>query len=252
MQPLSIPYKALSRCNIEELAAQQMANERKRQTGGIAFARKAEHSEKDAARTAIVEALTMSRYPGRIDILSMPGMSWNFETAVLRNRDENWRVSGVHNTAFTCIENDRFVFYSQTTRMPGLRLGTMRSIERPLYAERAMGNSIIERFVFANVDDLMAQGTEKFDAAWLDYTGPMNVERMRLIRRFWEASVRDLLVVTTLKARWNKETSRMVDRHGGILNWHRNVLPGIVEHEIEYQDGASPMAQFAIRKANHG
>jgi hypothetical protein len=84
--------------------------------------------------------------------------------------------------------------------------------------------------------------------AWLDYTGPLSIERMKLIRRFWMHGRCRTLVVTSLKARWNKETSETIARNGGPLAWHRARLLGTVLHEIEYQDGASPMVQFAIMK----
>ena len=55
-------------------------------------------------------------------------------------------------------------------------------------------------------------------------------------------------VVTALKARWNRETSDAIGRAGSHGAWMRKQLPGDVLHDIEYQDGASPMAQIALRR----
>lgn len=245
----TIPYKPLSRCGLDELAAEQASRDRRgRVYGGVAFARKEDDDEKRAARNAIVDMLTPAAMPGCISILTMPGIGWHFEGKVLKLRDPNWRTQPMtQGMRLTCVENDRLVYYSATTRMPGKHT-LMRSLERPEYAERVMSNGVIDRYEFANVDDLM-QGEATFDFAWLDYTGPLSVPRMKIIQRFWREKVRNKLVVTSLKARWNRETSDTITRNGGVLSWLRNRLPGVEQHAIEYQDGASPMVQFAVAKA---
>jgi hypothetical protein len=249
---LIIPYKRLGQCNIDELAAQQVMNERnRRSTGGVLFARKDEHQDhdqKDAARNAILELLTLKHQPKPLSILTMPGLAWTFEVGLLRQREKSWRNQQMtESMRLTCVENDRFIYYSGATKMPGNKTGVIRSLPRPAYAERAMGNGLIDCYAFGNVDDLMKTG-ETFDFAWLDYTGPLTVERMKIIQTFWRDSVRDTLIVTSLKARWNRRTSDTIKRKGGCMNWLRASLPGAVVHEIEYQDGASPMVQFAVSK----
>jgi hypothetical protein len=120
-------------------------------------------------------------------------------------------------------------------------------LEAEPFAERTVKTKFISKFHFANVDDLMAETTEGWDAAWLDYTGPLTVERLRLIERFYERSIHGTLIVTALKARYNRETSNAVERAGGHSEWLRKHLPGTVLHDIEYFD-TSPMAQFAVSK----
>lgn len=247
-----IPYKALSKCGIAELAVHQHTRNElaRRSSGGVMFARKDEfddHAEKDAARAAILALLTIEAQPGCVSVLSMPGLSWTFESALLKQREPNWRNQQTTETMhLTCVENDRFIYYSAATKVPG-KDTLMRSLERPEYAERAMGNGMVDRYAFANVDDLMQSG-ETFDFAWLDYTGPLSLDRMKIIQRFWRESVRSTLVVTALKARWNRKTSDTIERNGGCMGWLRSRLRGEVVHEIEYQDGASPMVQFAVAK----
>jgi hypothetical protein len=63
--------------------------------------------------------------------------------------------------------------------------------------------------------------------------------------------VRSTLIVTTLKARWNQETDRAVRKHGGYCEWAVSPFHDQIGlHAIEYQDGASPMFQFACRKTS--
>lgn len=244
-----VPYKPLARCSIDELAAQQRINDLRRLTSGVSFARKDDDAEKQQARLKVLALLSPDTKPGPVSVLTMPGINWHFEAQLLKAREPHWRhQTEIDRTRFTCVENDRFVYYSAATKMPGNKHCTIRSLDRPQYAERAMGHGIVDRFIFANVDDLMQDEAERFDVAWLDYTGPLTVERMRIIQRFWSTSISDTLIVTALKARWNKATSLVVDRHGGCLEWMLASLPGRVLHAIEYQDG-SPMVQLAVTKA---
>lgn len=245
-----IPYKAQARCSIDELAAEQAAKDRySRVYGGVSFARKDDSAGDDgkrAARNAIAALLTLDAMPGCISLLTMPGIDWHFEGKLLKLREPNWRHEPMTQTLrLTCVENDRLVYYSATTRMPGKHT-LMRVLDRPGYAERSMGNGIIDRYEFANVDDLMQSG-ETFDFAWLDYTGPLSVKRMAIIEAFWRSRVRHTLVVTSLKARWNRETSDTIARHGGPMDWMRRRLPGVELHALDYND-TSPMIQFAVRK----
>jgi len=240
-------YKPLARCDIEELAAMQHT----RPSGGMMFARNPDREEKDAARRQILDLFTRDARPSFLRILTMPGLDWRFERKLLGKRDGDWmRKAGAGNTQITSVENDRFIYYSAVTTMPGLN--TRRALTKIMppatFAERTTGNKFIHKFHFANVDDLMTETTDVWDAAWLDYTGPLTTNRLKLIAGFFHRSVRDVLVVTALKARYNKETSIAVERAGGHSEWLRKHLPGEVLHDIEYFD-TSPMAQFAVRKS---
>jgi hypothetical protein len=246
-----IPYKPLRRCGVEELAAEQAARDRRelRLSSGVSFARKEEASEKNAARREIMRLLTTQQMPGPISVLTMPGLAWTFEHELLAQRESGWTKSReIRRTRLFCVENDRFVYYSAATKMPGTRHGmTVRTQERQPYAETVIGNGAVPFFAFANVDDVIA-GDEKFDVAWLDYTGPLTVERLRLIADFYRRCVRSTLIVTVLKARWNKAVDRAAERHGGYCEWAVSPFADEIGlHAIEYQDG-SPMFQFACKK----
>lgn len=239
-------YKPLYRCDVEELAAVQQV----RPSGGVLFARNPDREQKDAARQLILNLFARDAHPGHLSILTMPGLNWRFERKLLGKREGDWyRLAGPGATRITAVENDRFVYYSATHQMPGLhtRNGVAAHLRPEPFAERTVKTKFIDAFHFANVDDLMAETTETWDAAWLDYTGPLTVERLKLIVRFFARSVRGTLIVTSLKARYNKETSIAIERAGGHSEWLRKHLRGDVLHDIEYFD-TSPMAQIAVRK----
>lgn len=252
--------RALRECSIEELAVHQITA---KVSGGVAFARTRERGEKDEARRYIVELVEdKQRFP-TLRMLTMPGVDWRFENKVLGRREGNWIEAQEQTpqcTHLVCAENDRSLYHAAITRMPGVMRSdwanarrvksnlTIRSLGPTPFAERTVSNKWLEAFYFANVDDLMWQDTSVFDAAWLDYTGPLSVNRMAIIKQFFAHSVRDLLVITALKARWNTPTVQAIDKAGSYAEWVLRSVPGVVEHYREYQDTASPMVQIAIRK----
>ncbi len=241
-------YKPLSRCDSEELAAHQASV---KAVGGVLFARGRDRDGKDAARQQVLDLFVPAAWDTHLSILTMPGLEWRFERLLLGHRETGWtsRNSYPLRTKITSIENDRAIYYSAAATMPGMETRNALAQVRvpPPFAEHAIKTKFIKRFYFGNVDDFMAQPTDwRCDAAWLDYTGPMTVERLNLIARFYQAAVRRILIVTVLKARWNKATSNAIAKAGGHSEWLRAHLAGDVLHDLEYND-TSPMAQLAVR-----
>lgn len=252
-------YRPLRACGFDELAAHQAISQ---PSGGILFARKKERGEKDEARRYIVDLLGDTELFPQLSVLTMPGVDWKFENKLLGRREGDWAGKKIHNgpdrTLIHSIENDRAIYHAGITRMPPMRSdwGNTRSRRsNPVvhvhphtsFAERVIGNAWVDRYFFGNVDDLMREPPQVYDAAWLDYTGPLSVERIRRIRSFLLSSVRQVLIVTALRARWNRATSDAIEAAGGHSAWVRGELPGEMLHEINYQDGPSPMAQIALR-----
>ncbi len=245
-------YKPLTSCGMEELAIHLITAP---VTGGIAFARKSDREQKDIARTMIIDLFTPIMWPTGLNILSMPGLEWKFERKLLGKREGDWfRKPSPHRTYITAIENDRAIYHGGLVNMPGLQQeGSINKVlPATKFAERVVRNTWVNRYFFGNVDDLMREQPEehKYDAAWLDYTGPMSLERAHLINKFFDNSIRSTLVLTNLKARWNAHTSAQIANCGSYESWAEKTF--LREHEllhyIEYQDGPSPMAQLAMRK----
>lgn len=238
-------YRPISRCGLEELAAHQKTAT---PSGGILFARKISRPEKDRAREAIASVFNPEAWPGPLSMLVLPGVNWRFESMVLSRREKDWRNDPPKSTRFTGVESDRAVFHAALMRMPGLHRSVLRQLESDNTHERGFTNKFIDGYHFANVDDFMAATTRTFDAAWLDYTGPLSVERLRIIRAFWNTKVTGVLALTSMRARWNRETSEALIRAGSLSALVRKYIHGDVVHEIEYQDGHAPMFQIMLRK----
>lgn len=238
-------YKSLTKCGQEELAIHQiMATP----TGGIMFARNPSGEEKRAARQTIIDIV--KEIPGPISLLTMPGLKWKFEGAVLKERETMLlkEGEGPNRTIFTCIENDRSIFHAAMIRMPGMRnpANVFRCIPPTAFSERGVSSLWIDRFYFGNVDDLLAYENNKYDVAWLDYTGPLSIKRLALIAKFFDKQVSKLLVLTSLGARWDRQTSDTITRLG-FYNWVTGTIQGTPVHSIQYMD-SSPMLQIAFRK----
>lgn len=255
-------YKPLYRCDIEELAAHQRTID---PSGGVLFARKPDGEEKTKARQAVLNLFSPEKWDGSLNMLTLPSLTWRFERLLLGTREQGWlRKASPRRTHFTGVENDRAIYFSGVSQMPGVE--TPHRLIKPVkrdgfpFAEMAHKTRYAS-FFFANIDDFMAhdwtpppyreERRHGWDAAWLDYTGPLTRERLKLIAGFYERFIRSTLIVTALKARWNRETSDAIVRAGGHSSWLTKHLPGEVLHDVEYFD-TSPMAQFAVRKVGEG
>ncbi len=237
--------RPLRECGIEELAIHQMtANP----SGGVLFARKSEHEQKDRARIEVLRCFTTKR--GKLSILTMPGLSWKFERELLRAREGRWEGKEWPKSTFIqAVESDRSIYHAAMLQMPGVAEGAlMRVCQDTMLAERAVGNPWVQRFFFTDIDAFMTKQFVHFDGAWLDYTGPLSIKRLETISQFYQTRLKGTLVITSLKARWNRDTVSAIERSGGLSAWIRDSISGHVLHDIEYQDGGSPMLQIAIAK----
>ena len=240
--------RPIAQLGMEELAARQREIA---PSGGVLFARNADGDEKVEARQRVLDLFHPDRWPERLHILTMPSVQWRFERKLLATREEGWmRRAKPASTYFTACENDRAIFYASVAQMPGLHTpeAELKKIKPFQFAETGMKTRYASLF-FANVDELMGHNNwnDGWDAAWLDYTGPLTVERLALIKRFYHAYISSTLVVTALKSRFNQTTTNAIARAGGHSEWLRKHLDGEVLHDFEYFDTSS-MAQFAVKK----
>lgn len=251
-------YKPVAQCGMEELAYRQI---NLKASGGVNFSRNPDGDQKTIARQAVLDLFSYERWGNRhLNILTMPGVFWRFERKLFAQRDPGWtNHRKPRNTYVTGVENDRSIYFVAVTEMPGLQTpgGIVKPTKKHGLAEMGVKTKYAS-FFFANVDDFISNAWVPaeherigWDAAWLDYTGPMSNERMTKIVKFYDLYIRDTLVITALKARWNRDTARSIERAGGHNKWLAKRLPGEVLLDMEYFD-TSPMAQFAVRKVPHG
>lgn len=236
---------------MEELAARQRIIE---PSGGVLFARNADGEKKREARKLILDLFHPAVWAGRLDMLTMPRVHWRFERQLLALREEGWmRARSPRRTGLVGVENDRSIYFASCTQMPGVEtpdrvIATVKRGKHQ-FAELAFKTRYAS-FFFADVDDCFRHSWQSgWDAAWLDYTGPLSVKRLELIAGFFRDFIRSTLIVTALKARWDKGTGAAIARAGGYSEWLRKHLPGEVLHDFEYMDTA-PMVQFAVRHAS--
>lgn len=253
-------YKPVSKLGMEELAAWSRNT---RPGGGVLFARNVDGEEKREARQRILNLFHPDVWPGPLNMMTMPGLHWRFERQLLAVRESGWmRRSSPRRTHFTGVENDRAIYFASVTQMPGLE--TPNNLIKPVkrekfpFAEHAVKTKYAS-FFFANVDDVMRHEWQRpayrenlslgWNAAWLDFTGPLSVQRLALIEKFYDKYIRSTLIVTALKARWDRDTNAAITKAGGHSEWMKAHLPGEVLHDIEYMD-TSPMTQFAVRRTS--
>ena len=240
--------KPLARLGMEELAARQrgLVN----QGGGVLFARNIDGAEKTAAREKILALFTREQWPGNLHMLTLPGLQWRFERKLLGQRERGWfYASRPRGTYFTACESDRAIYFASVAQMPGLHTPDSELKRMKGYGFAEMGvKTKYASFFFANIDDMMVLDCwdTGWHAVWLDYTSPLTVERLARIKQFYHRYVRSILIVTSLKARFDEKTTRAVAKAGGHSEWLRQHLDGEILHDIEYFD-TSAMAQFAIR-----
>jgi hypothetical protein len=177
----------------------------------------ADDTEKNIARQKIIALFSAQHWPTKLHMLTLPGTQWTFERHLLSARPNV-------PTYFTAVERNRANFIVANNAKP----------------KQA-------KLLFADVDVIMATEWENaWDAAWLDYNGPLTNKRLQNIKRFYYGFVRSTLVITALKSRWPLETGIAIDRAGGHSQWLRSHLDGEVLHDLEYLD-TTPMVQFAIQ-----
>lgn len=242
--------KPLAKCNMEELAAYQRSIQPR---GGVQFARSDDGEQKTLARERILELFSLTAWPKYLHMLTMPGVNWRFERKLLGLREVGWmRRPAPRYTTFTSSENNRVIYNAAVTQMPGLHtpFSALKPIRDFPFAELGVKTKY-GAFFFANIDDLLAyDGWDKgWDAAWLDYTGYLTVARLKIIEQFYHRFVRSILIVTAFNGHWPQDTYAAIERAGGHSAWLHAHLPGLILHDIKYQDTA-PMIQYAVKK--HG
>ena len=238
--------------SIEELAGRQIAmNNRRKLQGGVAFARKVNTAEKNIARAQVLRLFKTKRWPRGLSILTMPGLYWTFEHRLLSAREGNWRgrIQPARSTHITAVEIDPGIYAAAMASMPCKpSTALVTHLKSPMWTGHATGSDAVRRYYNCDVFALMRHNEKPFGAAWLDFTGPMSPARLEDIREFYKKWVEGILVVTFLAARHGGDATLEIEESTGIQKWLAEYLPGKCLHFLRYQDGASPMAQYAVKK----
>lgn len=225
-----------------------------RQEPGVAWARlmhSANRPEKDAAREAVLELLTVERFP-RLKILTLPASEWRFERALLTRRGEP-EDRGPSRTDIRSLERDIAVYRAACHNIPRSRSATrkreeVRTPQCPAFASAHVQTAQIGGFYCCEFEDFAT--ADIFDAAWLDFTGKLTPSRLAAIVRFWDRQLRSLLVVTLYNGRTCDWITGLIRGAGGTENLLASRLDGsVVEGVLHYGDGA-PMVQIVLRRTS--
>lgn len=223
-------------------------------TPGVNFARKvaAHHSqrlEKDAARGAVVGRLTRRIYPKSLSILTMPGVEWRFEKALLRNRESaaSKREGNPRRTYITSIEREPAIYAASLRNIPGAELGLRHLPEDFATSVTTLRTPLISRYHCLAFEDFVPVNRRNFAAAWLDFTGPLTDRLIAAINGF-APFVRQLLVITVLDARQSRSVSNRILSSGGTEALLSSLCPDFaVADAHQYSDGV-PMLQVRLER----
>lgn len=220
---------------LEEVAA--VVRMRRRQTGGVMFARKLAGTgcrlpAKDSARTELWDVFSKFAWPEKLRILTLPGHRWIFERGLLRLR------RGLKTRVFA-FENDAAIFHTSVRHIPeagDIRIHPSGAVE-----------TIRITYECADVFDAIPHAPE-LNAAWIDLTGFLSLNRMRILAQLWRDKISDCMAITALNARYDTETSRAIRDAGGVVQWMSKELDREPINQRFYADGV-PMVQAVWMKA---
>lgn len=219
-------------------------------TSGEKYLRKKEVISKNEARRAVLDLFTIGQFPKGLTILTMPSIRWSFERSLLQARESRNifnKARRPHRTYICSIERDEGIYRTALTTMPGIEHGLIQ-LDAPSYATTAYRTYYITRFYRCTFEDLADMSDFVHDAAWLDFNGPITLHRLEKIRNFWQYRLKKRLVITSLRARYDIETTDILKKCGGLSNLLLKALDNSkLIHEMEYMD-TSPMIQLGLDK----
>lgn len=216
---------------------------------GVHFARRESDTAKAKARGRVLHYIQrFHEKRRRLNILTMPGVDWTFEKALIGAREHGGGKRYPRYTFITAVESSHAVWTAALVTMP-LGFGALiTDLPTPTGVTAAVRSKVISRFYCCDVEDYINSDTMyPLDAAWLDFCGPITERRLQAINVLWERRGVKTLVVTSLKARWPRETAQAVKRDGLLSTIVAATPKASVIAEHEYRDG-SPMHQVVLRQ----
>lgn len=232
------------------MSLDQLSTHTGKSVGALAYARRISSSSKNIARHQVLRLFEIKRWPGPLSMLTMPATDWFFEKNLLRMRHGQWQAKVGHamDTVITSVELDPMAYAAASVAMPKKAYSAICNYSlSPAWCAHLTGSDGISRFYCCDVFNLMRFENNSFDAAWLDFTGPMTSDKLKTIAEFYNHRIKGIFVLTFLGARQPFATTMEITEAGGFLSWLKQYLPGHLIHFLSYND-CSPMLQFAIKK----
>jgi hypothetical protein len=209
---------------------------------GVMFARKEATDQKDAARLAVLKWFSKEEFPGHLAIITMPGLMWEFERKLIRER--YYKTSKL---IIIACESDEAIYRAALYQMPANSRG-IRMSHCPEFATATFSSDCVQKFYRCRIEKFLLAKENPVDGAWLDFSGPLYISRMKAVMDCWERLIRSRLVITCTTSRYDACTAHAVKAAGGYIEWILSCLPGAVVREItHYADGAG-MVQIVLDK----
>lgn len=139
--------------------------------------------------------------------LTMPGIFFVFEALLLAKRERN-RVfrdkrRRPEKTYITCLEREEEIYRAGFRYMPGLSHGYVKHVDTVPGAKHSYQTPFIFRYHQTTFEDYATLGV-KYDAAFLDFNGPITWKRCAAIRAFCRLSKPRILVVNSMNGRYKR------------------------------------------------
>jgi hypothetical protein len=215
---------------------------------GLRYARRVEQTEKAVARNRVLSLFSPKRWPGNLNILTMPALDWTFERALLARRERSYPHK-IRRTYLTCVESSPAIWTAALRNIPGGDTSLTLALPRPIFAREVARTRIVGRFFQCTVEDLAAQQTDReYDAAWIDLTGPLTDRRLAALASLWDRT-NCYLIVTSLRARWAGQFRVDLAAHGGDLGelLTERLSGSFAVSQYTYAD-RSPMHQIVLAR----
>jgi hypothetical protein len=224
---------------------------RGRRDGGISYARRQVQVEKFDARNRVLHHFRQSATGGRnkaLNILTMPGLDWRFERALIADREHGRGRIRPRSTFITAIESSHPVYIMGLRKMPGADASLSTAVSCPPWARAAAKSYTIMRYFLTTFESLAANEDRlPYDGAWIDLTGPITVPRLEALGQLWRR-IRRCLIVTSLNARWPANAGAEIANAGGLAEALMERMDGALATENFVYRDTSPMSQITFHR----
>lgn len=185
-------------------------------SSGFRYSQKENREKKQKARDLVTERITLARYPNTIRVISLPGLSWEWEKQVLSIREKNWITTGIKKTDFFCFESNPDIFELSKSYCP--------DINQVSFFDQDVGQS---KSMLCNA---------YIDLAWFDYSGSLNLFKFENLVEWWKDGNTKTIAITACVRSSDIKINKLIDEYLGRSNLFSIFFPGINQKYIEYTD----------------
>lgn len=149
--------------------------------------------------------------PGTIKLLTLPGHDWKLEYKL-----DKYRYKHGLKVQFTGVENDPAIWQISLTNRP----------------------KSVKSFEFLDVEEFIADSSDRYTAAWLDWNGPLSTTKLEAVYLLWPR-LSHSLIVTFMASRYPVPVRKMYNKAGswGAMLADYLKIPRDSVAEVKYSQG---------------